>query len=92
MMMDEYNENNKKPLVGAPIRRHHTIPKTFTLPLDVINTLSWFSDKLGIKKSHLVVGSVLNFEKMEEAKFYQYRNIDDLMNAFVETYFPIYGH
>ncbi len=67
-MVDDYYDNNKQPLVGAKRKRHHTTPKTFTLPIDVINTLSWFSEKLGMKKSHLVVGSVLNFERAESEK------------------------
>jgi len=45
--------------------RPNSIPKTYTLPKDVINILSWFSEKLGIKKSHLIIRCVLNFEKME---------------------------
>ena len=84
MMVDDYYDNNKQPLVGAPSKRRHTIPKTFTLPSDVVTSLNWFSEKLGMKKSHLVTASVLSFEKMEEEKLRNH--IDELMNNFIAKY------
>lgn len=84
MMVDDYYDNNKQPLVGAPSKRRHTIAKTFTLPSDVVTSLNWFSEKLGMKKSHLVTASVLSFEKMEEQKLRQH--IDELMANFMATY------
>ena len=77
IMVDDYYDNDKQPLVGAKHKRRYTTPKTFTLPIDVINTLSWFSEKLGMKKSHLVVGSVFNFERAESEKLSQ--QITELM-------------
>lgn len=64
-MVDDDYDNNEQPLVGAKRKRLNTIAKTFTLPMDVITTLSWFSEKLGMKKSHLVVGCVLDIEKIQ---------------------------
>jgi len=84
MMVDDYYDNNEQPLVGAKKKRLNTIPKTFTLPTDVINTLSWFSKKLGIKKSHLVIGCVLSYEKMESEKLSE--QIKELMGSVVESY------
>lgn len=40
----------------------NTIGKTFTFSMKVINQLNYFSEKLGVKKSHLVGCCVLNFE------------------------------
>jgi hypothetical protein len=84
MMVDDYNENDKQPLVGAKRKRPNTIPKTFTLPMDVITTLNWFSEKLVMKKSHLVIGCVLNFEKMESEKLSQ--QIKELMDSVEDSY------
>jgi len=79
MMVDDYYDNGEQPLVGCDRKRPHTIPKTFTLPIDVINALSWFSDKLGMKKSHLVIGCVLNFDRTESEKLSH--QIEQLMNS-----------
>ncbi|MCN4144008.1 MAG: hypothetical protein LC437_02720 [Thiohalomonas sp.] len=84
MMVDDYYDNDKKPLVGAKRKRPNTIPKTFTLPTDVVTTLNWFSEKLGMKKNHLVSASILNFEKTEEEKLD--KKIDDLMKSVEEAY------
>jgi hypothetical protein len=84
MMVDDYYDNDKKPLVGAKRKRPNSIPKTFTLPKGIINTLSWFSEKLDVKKSHLVIGCVLNFEKIESEKLYL--QIDELMKSVVDSY------
>ncbi|GEM_PF-1362907 len=87
MMVDDYNDNNEQPLVGSKKKRLNTVPKTFTLPTDVITTLNWFSEKLGMKKSHLVIGCVLNYEKMESEKLSQ--QIDELMDSAEEHSSPI---
>ncbi len=85
MMVDDYNDNDKQPLVGAKRKRPNTIAKTFTLPMDVITTLNWFSEKLGMKKSHLIIGCVLNYEGAESEKLSQ--QIKKLMDSFEDNYF-----
>jgi len=82
MMVDDYKDNNEQPLVGSKKKRLNTIPKTFNLPMDVITTLNWFSEKLGMKKSHLVIGCVLNFERAESEKLSQ--QIKELMDSASE--------
>jgi hypothetical protein len=77
MMLEDYNDNDKKPLVGIARKRKDTIPKTFTLPIDVVDTLSWFSHKLDVKKSHLVRCCILDFERKESEKLSQ--QIEELM-------------
>ena len=65
MMLEDYQENDEKPL-NCPIkRRKNTIRKTFILPIDVVNELNSFSEKLGMKKSHLVVCCVLDAIRKE---------------------------
>lgn len=44
-------------------KKFGTTQKTLSLPLDVENTLSWFSKKLEIKKSHLVSIIILDFKR-----------------------------
>lgn len=46
----------------------NTIGKTFNLPMKVIDKLNYFSEKLGVKKSHLACCCVLNFEYETKAK------------------------
>jgi hypothetical protein len=84
MMADDYYGNDFKSLVGAKRKRPKTIPKTFTLPLDVVTTLNWFSDKLVVKKSHLVIGCVLNHEKIVFEELY--KKIDCLTDDCIESY------
>jgi hypothetical protein len=62
MMVDGYYDNGKRPLVGIRRRRNGTIPKTFTVPIKVFETLSWFSKALNVRNSHLVTVCVLNSE------------------------------
>ena len=65
MMLEDYQENDEKPL-NCPIkRRKNAIRKTFTLPIKIIDELNWFSEKLGMKKSHLVVCCVLDAIRKE---------------------------
>ena len=65
MMLEDYQENDEKPL-NCPIkRRKNTIRTNFTLPIDVVNELNLFSEKLGMKKSHLVVCCVLDAIRKE---------------------------
>ena len=49
----------------------------FTLPIDVVDTLSWFSQQLDVKKSHLVRCCILDFERKESEKLSQ--QIEELM-------------
>jgi hypothetical protein len=79
MMIDGYYENNKQQLVGVIRKRRNTIPKTFTLPIDVIDTLNFFSDKLDVKKSHLVRCCIRNFEIEESERLS--KQIDELMKS-----------
>jgi hypothetical protein len=65
MMLEDFHENNEKPYNYTGKRRKNTIAKTFTLQLDIVNELDWFSKKLGIKKSHLVVCCVLDAARKE---------------------------
>jgi hypothetical protein len=63
-MLEDYYENDKKPYnYTTGKRRKNTIRKTFTLPINIVNDLDFFSKKLGIKKSHLILFCVLNFER-----------------------------
>ena len=62
MIIDGYYTNNKQPLVGFSRRRNGTVPKTFSVPIKVFETLRWFSRKLDMKTSHLVTLCVLNTE------------------------------
>ena len=62
MMIDGYYDNGKRPLVGIKRKRNGTVPKTFSVPIKVSNTLSWFSKTLDVKTSHLVALCILNFE------------------------------
>jgi hypothetical protein len=88
LLVDEYYENECKPLIGVRKKRDNTIPKTFTLPIDVENTLSWFSEKLGLKKSHLVLGCIVDYEidskRKEDDKISHI--IGDLMKIVDESY------
>jgi hypothetical protein len=61
MMIDGYYDNGKQPLVGIKRRRNGTIPKTFSIPIKVDDTLRWFSETLNVRTSHLVVVCVLNY-------------------------------
>ena len=101
MLLEECDENNSGLISEFPKKIFNTIPKTFTLPIDVENTLTWFSNKLLIKKSHLVKACVKNYERMEkekeEQKISEYiikikesdlnEQIDELMKLVEQTYF-----
>jgi hypothetical protein len=76
MLVDGFYENNKQPLVGIRRRRNGTIPKTFTLPLKIANTLNWFAKTLNVRKSHLVTVCVLNSEYGDlEGKSHRLENL-----------------
>ncbi len=84
MMIDGYYDNNQQPIEGIIRRRNGTIPKTFTVPIKVSDTLSWFSKMLNVRTSHLVTICVLN---------YNHRNSDgnslqmeELMRVMDEIY------
>ena len=68
MMLEECDENDSESISEFPKKIFNTIPKTYTLPIDVENTLTWFSNKLLIKKSHLVKCCIKNYEFMEKEK------------------------
>ena len=62
LMLEEFDESGGKPIPSIR-KRSNTIPKTYTLPIEVEQTLSWFSQKLDVKKSHLVMALVIDFER-----------------------------
>ena len=68
MLLEECDGNNRELISKLPKKISNTTPKTFTLPIDVENTLTWFSNKLLIKKSHLVKCCIKNYEFMEKEK------------------------
>lgn len=88
LLVDEYYENECKPLIGVRKKRYKTIPKTFTLPIDVETTLSWFSEKLGIKKSHLVMSCIVDYERESKRKAEEKISliISNLMKFIDESY------
>jgi hypothetical protein len=43
MLLEGYDENDHKPIVGVARKRSHTIPITLSLPTDLVETLNWFS-------------------------------------------------
>jgi len=51
----EYGKNHFE---NTPKKYPNTIPITITLPFEVVERLDYYSDKLGVKKSHLVMSSV----------------------------------
>ena len=68
MLLEECDENDIESISKLSKKIFNTIPKTYTLPIDVENTLTWFSNKLLIKKSHLVKCCIKNYEFMEKEK------------------------
>jgi hypothetical protein len=79
MMVNDYYDNDKQPLVGVKKKRRNTTPITLSLGVDVLRNLEWFSDKLGMKKSHLVSASIINYEQIESDKLE--KQIDKLMKS-----------
>ena len=86
MMMEEYTESGGKPIKTIK-KRYNTIPKTFTISTEILDVIDFFSEKLDVKKSHLVSASVLAFEReavrKEQEKLSQ--EIDELMNLASEN-------
>lgn len=84
LMVDEYSESGGKPIKSIT-KRFGTIPKTFTLPNEVVEVVNWFSDKMSVKRSHLVSALIVDFEREmqreEDEKLSQ--QIDDLMNMVI---------
>lgn len=87
LMLEEFDESGGKPIPSIR-KRSNTIPKTYTLPIEVEQTLSWFSQKLDVKKSHLVMALVIDFERkmaeLEQKKLDT--QIDELMKLAEEEY------
>lgn len=87
LMLEEFEESGGKPIPSIR-KRSNTIPKTYTLPIEVEQTLSWFSHKLDVKKSHLVMALVIDFERkmaeLEQKKLDA--QIDELMKLAEEEY------
>ncbi len=89
MLMEEYNEHNSELISKFPRKIFNTTPKTYTLPIDVEKMLSWFSNKLLIKKSHLIKVCIKNYEIMEKEKEEQKisKQIDELLVLMEQSYF-----
>lgn len=87
LMLEEFDESGGKPIPSIR-KRSNTIPKTYTLPIEVEQTLSWFNQKLDVKKSHLVMALVIDFERkmaeLEQKKLDA--QIDELMKLAEEEY------
>ena len=87
LMLEEFDESGGKPIPSIR-KRSNTIPKTYTLPIEVEQTLSCFSQKLDVKKSHLVMALVIDFERkmaeLEQKKLDA--QIDELMKLAEEEY------
>lgn len=80
-MLEDYYENDKKPYnYTTGKRRKNTRRKTFSLSRDIVDELNWFSEKLGMKKSHLVVRCVLNFERPKSELDQIDKIMDDCVN------------
>jgi len=86
-MADEYSESGGKPIKSLT-KRFGAVPKTFTLPIGVVEILNWFSDMLSVKRSHLVSALIVDFEsemkRKEDEKISQ--QIDALMKIVDESY------
>jgi hypothetical protein len=80
-MLEDYYDNDEKPYsYTTGKRRKNTIRKTFTLPINIVNDLDFFSKKLGIKKSHLIIFCVLNFERPKNTLDQIDKIMDDCVN------------
>lgn len=86
-MVDEYKDSGGKPIPSIR-KRFGTVPKTFTLPNEVVEVINWFSDMMSVKRSHLVSALIVDFErelkKKEDERLSQ--QIDELMKLMDETY------
>ena len=79
-MLEDYYDNDEKPYnYTTGKRRKNTIAKTFNLPIDIVDELDWFSKKLSMKKSHLIIFCVLNYERPKS----NLESIDKIMDDFV---------
>jgi len=56
---EEIEEENIKILKKLSTNLFGTKPITITLPFEVVEKLEYYSEKLGVKKSHLVMCSIL---------------------------------
>jgi hypothetical protein len=80
-MLEDYYDNDEKPYnYTTGKRRKNTIAKTFTLPIYIVNDLDWFSKKLGMKKSHLIIFCVLNYERPKSNLDQIDKIMDDCVN------------
>ena len=81
MIYEEFENSDGKPIKTIR-KRKNTIPKNYTLPLDCLEVIDFFSEKLDVKKSHLVMSCVVNFERELKRKENEKltKDIDDLMD------------
>ena len=83
-LMEEYYRTNQEPMLDAPKKRFNTFAKTYSLPIDVENKLTWFSDKFLLKKSHLIRACYIYYIYKEEEK--KNKEIQEKMHSIIPLY------
>ena len=61
-----------------------TFAKTYSLPIDVENKLTWFSDKFLLKKSHLIRACYIYYIYKEEEK--KNKKFQEKMHSIIPLY------
>ena len=61
-----------------------TFAKTYSLPIDVENKLTWFSDKFLLKKSHLIRACYIYYIYKEEEK--KNKEFQEKMHSIIPLY------
>ena len=82
--MEEYYRTNQEPMLDAPKKRFNTFAKTYSLPIDVENKLTWFSDKFLLKKSHLIRACYIYYIYKEEEK--KNKEFQEKMHSIIPLY------
>lgn len=70
-LIERNNMDNPPSLYSISKKLHFTIPKTYVIPMEVSEKLNYYSMRLGLKKSHLIILSCKIFEKENEDKINQ---------------------
>jgi hypothetical protein len=87
-MKTELNERNQMenppPMYEIPKKVPNTIPKTYNIPIQTYDNLNFYSNKLGVKKSHLVTVCCKMFERDEDKRLSN--QIKELMDSVDESY------
>ena len=83
--LDERNQiKNTPPIYEIPKKVPNTIPKTYNIPIHTYENLNFYSNELGVKKSHLVTVCCKMFERDENERLSN--QIKELMDSFDESY------